>query len=553
MAVSVRSNPRRAAPLVAIGLAAVLGSCGGTQAGRFGGIARGGGGTIRAPGEGATSYETTPSPGTGVIGADPDARAVARGVAAAAQAAGIQLTADGRLAILAGWIAEMLGEGGEPPPHEVVELLTRHLGLVEPVPHLVVLGQPDRGALEVSVRDSTAQFLERQRYDHFGASVVDREGLALAVVALSTRPLTLSAVPRRVEVGGAVTLRGRLDEGLSAPTLALTAPDGDVRRLPAGQGPAFDIRVPFDRAGTWRLELLARGDRGDTVVANFPVFVGVPVPDSVTLASAEPAGPVADVRDVEAELLRLLNEVRRAQSRAPLVSHPDLASVARAHSRDMVEHHFVGHTSPTTGTASDRLSRAGVRSGLVLENIGRGYSAAEIHRGLLESPGHRANLVNPDVTHVGIGVVAEREGGRTAYVATQVFVRMVPEIDVAAAPGQLLASINRARQARGAPALDADPNLERAARDAAVAFFADPTKTQQDIVDNASAGLRRFAIQFRRIGGVMAVVNDLSEAAALEPTLDREVRYVGIGVAQGTRPDTVPNAVAVVIMLGWAR
>jgi uncharacterized protein YkwD len=550
---SRRSRPRAVLVAVAAALAALAVSCGGAQRGRFGGISGSQGDTVHAPGESATSYETTPSQGHGVLGAESDARAVAAGVAGAARAAGLELTADGRLAILAGWIAERLGEGGEPPPHEVIELFTRHLGLVEPAPHLVILGQPDRAALEASVRDSTSQFLGRQRYDHFGAAVVDREGLALAVIVLSTRPLTLAAVPRRVEVGAAVALRGRLGAGLSAPTLALTAPDGEVRRLPGGAGPSFDLRIPLDRPGTWRLELLAQGSRGDTVVANFPIFAGVPIPDSVTLAPAQPAGAVADVRDVEQELFRLVNEARRAQSRSPVASHPDLASVARAHSRDMVDHHFVGHTSPTTGTASDRLARAGVRSGLVLENIGRGYSAAEIHRGLLESPGHRANLVNPDVTHVGVGVVAEREGGRTAFVATQVFVRMAQEIDVAAAPAQLLASINRARQARGARALDADPNLERAARDAAVAFFADPTKTQQDTVDDASASLRRFAIQFRRIGGLMAVVTDLSEAAALEPAFDREVRYVGIGVAQGTRPDTGPNAIAVVIVLGWAR
>ena len=113
--------------------------------------------------------------------------------------------------------------------------------------------------------------------------------------------------------------------------------------------------------------------------------------------------------------------------------------------------------------------------------------------------------------------------------------------------------INHSRSARGAPPLEAHDHLGEAAQQAVDAYFADPQLSQQDAVDDASASLRRFAIAYRRIGGVMAIVGDVSEAAALEPTLDAEVRYVGVGVAQGTRPDTGPNAIAVVIIMGWPR
>ena len=63
----------------------------------------------------------------------------------------------------------------------------------------------------------------------------------------------------------------------------------------------------------------------------------------------------------------------------------------------------------------------------------------------------------------------------------------------------------------------------QAARD----FFARPDMTQQQAVDQASAAVRRFAIQFRRIGGVMAIVTTLEEAATLEPTFDSDLRFVG--------------------------
>ncbi|MGB0678624.1 MAG: CAP domain-containing protein, partial [Polyangiales bacterium] len=132
-------------------------------------------------------------------------------------------------------------------------------------------------------------------------------------------------------------------------------------------------------------------------------------------------------------------------------------------------------------------------------------------------------------------------------------VRMTHRIDAGDAPARLLSLINRGRKARGAKAVAADNVLQREAQKAARDFFARPKTTQQEVVEDAAARLRRFAIAFRRVGGVMAVVTRLSDAAQLEPTFDPELSAVGIGVAQGSRPDTAANAIAVVILLAWPR
>jgi len=527
-------------------------ACGsaGTQV-RFGGTGVEGD-TVTAPAVGAERYATSPTPGDAVLGGG-NTRAVETGVQRAAREANATLTPDARLGLLAAWTAERLGDRGAPPPHEVVEFFTRHLGLVEAVPHLLVLGHGDPAAIEDSVRSSVAQFLARQPYEFYGAAVVPRTGLTLVVVTLASRPVELEAVARRQAPGTRLSLQGRLLGALHTPSVAVTQPSGEVLRVAGGEEPGFDIAVPLERAGVHRVELLARGAHGDTVVANFPLYVGVDPPTSITLARSDDAGAERSTTEVEERLFALLNESRRAAGRAPLARESTIDRIAAAHSRDMVASGFVGHVSPTTGTPADRVTRAGLRSGLVLENIGRAYGARSLHDGLLESPGHRATLLNPDVTHVGIGVVAEPEGARTAWVATQLFLRMAQTIDLDTAPDTLRALLDRARTARGHAPLESDPNLARAASEAAAQFFANPQSSQQDVIDDASASLRRFAIQFRRIGGLMAVVTDLSEAGALEPALDGEVRYVGIGVAQGTRPDTGANAIAVVIMLGWSR
>ena len=507
---------------------------------------------VEAPAASAANYQTSSSEG-GPVGPEVAAAGVARGVEAAAHDAHVEMSSDGRLSLLAGWTLEHLGDGATPPPQALVEFFARHLGLVEPVPHLLILGQPDPAGLEAGVHDSVARFLERQPYDHYGVGVAERGGLTLAVVTLSDRPLDFEPVPRSVEPGAELQLRGRLHAGYASPTFAITAPDGTVQRLPAGDGPEFALTQTPSPAGVHRIELLAQGPRGDSVLANFPVYVGVPVPHAVTLNSGDALGERGDPEAVAAALLEEVQRTRREAGLPELRVDQALVRVARAHSVDMMQNGFIGHRSPTTGTAPERVEHAGIRTGLVLENIGRGYGAAEIHRGLLESPGHRANLLNSDVTSVGIAVVAEPEGERMAFIATELFIRTAQEIDFAAAPGELLEALNRARRARHAQPLRVDENLVASAQTAAEDYFAHPDFSQQDVVDDASGRMRRFAIAFSRVGGLMVVVSSLDEAATLEPALQGDVRYVGIGVTQGSRPDHPPNSLAVVILLGWPR
>ena len=156
------------------------------------------------------------------------------------------------------------------------------------------------------------------------------------------------------------------------------------------------------------LEFLGEDKLGSEVLANFPVFCGDPPPGELAVR-ADDGRVVTDPGEAEAVALKLLNADRSAAGLAPLQADGRVARVARGHSQDMLDHDFVGHISPTTGTASDRLRRAGIGSLTVLENVARAYSPDEAQAGLMGSPGHRANILNPDVTHVGIGVTLGRE------------------------------------------------------------------------------------------------------------------------------------------------
>lgn len=507
--------------------------------------------TVAAPAPSVARYTSTGGTGPLVRGGG-DTEGVETAVAAAASARGVTLTGDPRLATLSEWMAAELGPGGEPPPSEVIDFFAWNLGLTDPTPHVIVHGLPDRASVESNVQASVERFLERQPYTHWGAVVLPRNGLWIVVLTLSWRFGTIEPVDRRFASASPIPLRGTLSEGYANPLIVVDGPTGDVLRLPAGSGPNFDVRIPIEGNGTYQIEVLARGPLGEAVITNFPVYVGTDIPTEVSL-TAEPTTGSTDVASVRSELLNLLNETRRGEGLPELTCDPRVDAIALAHSVDMRTNDYLGHQSPTTGTPADRVTAAGLHSGLVLENIGRDYTAAGIHRGLLASPGHRANLVSSGVNTCGIGVVAQETDGRTAFVATEVFLRFAQAIDVAAAPAEVLAAINRARSGRGAGELQAEENLRTAAQDAAQAFFDEPSLSQDDVVERAGGSMRRFAMLFRRVGGVMAVVSSLDEASTLEPTFDPDLDFVGIGVAQGSRPDVGENAIAVVIMLGWGR
>lgn len=104
------------------------------------------------------------------------------------------------------------------------------------------------------------------------------------------------------------------------------------------------------------------------------------------------------------EVLALLNVERRRRGLGRLTLDPLASAVARAHSRDMCHRRYFSHTSPDGKHPWDRLRAAGVRFRRSGENIAVGHrSPEEVHRGWLDSPGHRRNRLNPAYTRAGVG------------------------------------------------------------------------------------------------------------------------------------------------------
>ena len=94
-----------------------------------------------------------------------------------------------------------------------------------------------------------------------------------------------------------------------------------------------------------------------------------------------------------------------------------LRAGARKHSMDMSTNGFFSHTSPTYGDFSDRFNAAGFVSGG--ENIAMYGSIDSAHKALMNSSGHRANIMHKSYTRIGIGIVYNSE--RKVYYITQWF------------------------------------------------------------------------------------------------------------------------------------
>jgi uncharacterized protein YkwD len=128
-----------------------------------------------------------------------------------------------------------------------------------------------------------------------------------------------------------------------------------------------------------------------------------PAPVARTAAAA--ADPTA-----EAAVLALVNEARADAGCGALTADPALAAVARAHSADMRDRDYFSHTSPEGLSPFDRAEQAGVGYSRA-ENIAFGQSdAAAVMEAWLESPGHRQNILDCELTRLGVGV-AEGPGG----------------------------------------------------------------------------------------------------------------------------------------------
>lgn len=155
-------------------------------------------------------------------------------------------------------------------------------------------------------------------------------------------------------------------------------------------------------------------------------------------AVTAPAPPSPSLVAIEEELIALVNREREGRGLGALVPDAHLTAAARGHSREMCDLAYFDHRSPTEGlyTPLDRFRRALAEGGapeppnlLLGENIyhiselNHVYNVAFGHRAIMASPSHRAAILEPRYTRIGVGAHRDARG---ELWATEMFLRDTP-------------------------------------------------------------------------------------------------------------------------------
>jgi uncharacterized protein YkwD len=125
--------------------------------------------------------------------------------------------------------------------------------------------------------------------------------------------------------------------------------------------------------------------------------IALPLP-TIGAAQSTPTGS-------EKTLFEAANRERASQHLKALQWDPALAAAARQHASRMARHNELSHQFPDEPSLQERVRGAGVHYSAIAENVGEGPSAESIHSQWMHSPAHRANLLDPDLSAIGIAAV----------------------------------------------------------------------------------------------------------------------------------------------------
>jgi uncharacterized protein YkwD len=355
------------------------------------------------------------------------------------------------------------------------------------------------------------------------------------------RSLSLNALPIKIKPGQKQILTGALSVKLNKPQVWLTPPSGIVKEVKViTRENHFSGSFTPGTAGVYQVEVTAVGNLGPEVIALFPVYVGM----TPKLPLSEAPDPKKDLTLEEAEtyLFELLNQARQKYKLPPLKWNEALQQVARRHSNEMVDKDYFAHISPITGyDNSKRLEEAGIDYISSAENLGYGQSVIGIHEGLMESPGHRQNILD-NYTEGGIGMAIKKINGVNYYYATQIFLNGSQSVTPELLRNQIFDQINTYARGKGRPVFKKIAALDQIAQsEAELLGKQDPVTLDGYQMSNFSDKAK--GISYRKARTILLRVKGGQEIEMDPEYLNNLYDTIGIGVYQGTSQFGGPNTV----------
>lgn len=159
-------------------------------------------------------------------------------------------------------------------------------------------------------------------------------------------------------------------------------------------------------------------DRGFNVIFRGEAPKPAPQPEQPQPQPEQPA-PVNGLTADEQKMVSLVYQERVKAGLKPLEVDMRLVKSARVKSQDMITNNYFAHNAPDGTTPWDLMKAQGVTYRMAGENLAGAPTVDMAHTNLMNSQGHRANILKPEYTHLGIGIV---DGGKYGKMFTQHFI-----------------------------------------------------------------------------------------------------------------------------------
>ena len=198
----------------------------------------------------------------------------------------------------------------------------------------------------------------------------------------------------------ATTLNVRSGPGISYKTIA-TVKKNEYIRVFAGVGDWYIVQVEGDYVGAVSKKYVK------------PIYPNTS--SSNSNSNQNSSGGIiatADLTSDEKEVFNLINTQRTNNGLAALKIDNEVQNVARIKAQDMVNNNYFSHSSPTYGSPFDMLKSFKVSYNSAGENIAGNSSNSGAVNAWMNSPGHKANILNSSFNYTGIGVVLSPRYGK---------------------------------------------------------------------------------------------------------------------------------------------
>lgn len=435
------------------------------------------------------------------------------------------LEPDARLARAAERLVTLVHESEAAPTREDRNRVMAESEIAEPVPVLLLVSSPqaNRARLTELLRERLPTHCRDVDCNRVGiAQSSNSERHTLVLLAMSNR-LELEPIPRRVEPGEEITIRGSARAPTDSVRVLTSTPTEVVRTLHDSAGRDFDVTYVPEETGVYRVEVVGTINRSPTVLALVLVEVGA-VGARETYHDHVPAGRTTQPQLVRSRLLDLVNASRRTAGLGMLENNVELERAAQNHARAMLEQGFFAHRDPQGRGPADRVRETGALCSIVLENLAIASSAEEGHATLRDSPIHWRATLDGRTTHAGVGVAGNSDTGLRMVI---VMARMLPPFDPTRAAARVVTAIGEARAARSVPALRVDSAISAAAEAAVdrLSVEGGSVEEAQSAARSALAGLGLTAMT-----AVLLTTADLDEARNVEAVLSRQFDRTGVAV-----------------------